>query len=193
MIKEIVLVSSNTHKILEYQHKLQPMICIPYESLIGHIDIEEVGTTFKENAYLKASIVHQRTKRPCIADDSGLLVKALPNQLGVRSRRFSIEMTDESNNQLLLNKLKGIKERKATFMTVICFIDESSKPHYFQGELHGRIVDVPRGQFGFGYDPIFEIEGTSLTLAELTLEEKNQYSHRAKAIEALKKELMVCI
>ena len=193
MIKDIVLVSSNTHKISEYQHKLLPMKCIPYESLIGHIDIEEVGETFQENAYLKASMVHQLTKLPCIADDSGLLVESLPNQLGVYSRRFSIEMSDESNNRLLLSKLKGIKDRNAKFVTVICYIDESSKPHYFQGELHGSIVEVARGHHGFGYDSVFEIEGTNLTLAELTLEEKNRYSHRAKAIEALKKELIVCI
>lgn len=188
-MKELIIVSENTGKIKEYQDKLKPIKCIPYQSLVAIKAIEETGLTFKENAYIKAKAVFDHINRPCIGDDSGLVVEALPNQLGVHSKRFSKQATTASNNQLLLEKLKGIDNRKASFHTVICLLVPGQEPRYYEGTLHGRITHQARGESGFGYDPLFEVSSTHKTLAELSLKEKNALSHRARAIEKLMEDL----
>jgi XTP/dITP diphosphohydrolase len=188
-MKELIIVSENLGKIKEYQDKLKPIKCIPYQSLLNISSIEETGQTFKENAYIKAKAVFDQINRPCIGDDSGLIVDALPNQLGVHSKRFSKQATTEANNKLLLEKLKGIDNRKASFHTVICLLVPDQEPRFYEGSLHGHITLQARGQSGFGYDPLFEIPSTHKTLAELTLEEKNALSHRARAIEKLMEDL----
>jgi XTP/dITP diphosphohydrolase len=188
-MEQVIIVSSNSGKLKEYQDKLKPIECIPYQSLFSDLEIEETGATFKENAYLKAMAVYKKSHLPCIADDSGLIVEALPNELGVHSKRFSKEMTDEANNQLLLHKLKNINNRKAYFHTTICLIEPGKEPRYYEGNLYGHIIDAPRGNHGFGYDPLFQVDELNITLAECTLSQKNLISHRSKALDQLIKDI----
>lgn len=185
IMKTIIIVSNNPGKLKEYQDKLKGIKCIPYGELFPNIEIEETANTFAGNAYIKASTIAKLTDLACVADDSGLVVEALPNELGVHSKRFSNSMTDEDNNRLLLEKLKVKTNRSAYFHSTICLIDESKKSWFFTGELTGHILKEPRGTSGFGYDPLFEVDGLNQTLAELTLAQKNIYSHRAKAIDRL--------
>ena len=151
----------------------------------------EEGKTFPENARIKALHYAAAQKVLCIADDSGLAVEALGGRPGVRSARYSgPDATDESNNALLLEDLKPHpRPWKAAFVCVaVCglpgrVIAEAT------GRIAGEIVPAPRGQGGFGYDPIFLVEGTGKTMAELSTEEKNRISHRGQAIRQLIKEL----
>jgi len=184
-MKEIIIVSDNPGKIKEYQDKLKHYKLIPYKDILPIDYIPEEETTFKGNAYVKADTVFRMLNKPCIADDSGLLVETLPNDLGVHSKRFSEEMTDEANNALLLEKLKDKDNRNAKFVTVICLLLPGYQPKFFKGELLGEILTGPRGKQGFGYDPLFYIKSLDKTLAEMTTKEKNIHSHRAKAIENL--------
>lgn len=184
-MKEIIIVSDNPGKIKEYQDKLKDFKLIPYKELLPIEYIPENEPTFKGNAFIKADTVFRMLKKPCIADDSGLLVEALPNELGVHSKRFSEEMTDVANNALLLEKLKNVKNRNAKFVTMICLIIPGYDPRFYEGELPGEILSQPRGDQGFGYDPLFYIKDLDKTLAEMNTKEKNKHSHRAKAIEHL--------
>ncbi|QLY39740.1 RdgB/HAM1 family non-canonical purine NTP pyrophosphatase [Hujiaoplasma nucleasis] len=186
---EIIIVSDNPGKIKEYQDKLKPIKLIPYKNILPIEDIPETGKTFRQNAFLKADTVHRMTNKACIADDSGLVVESLPDELGVHSKRFSIQMTDEANNKLLIKKLKGIENRKAYFHTSICLILPFEKPRFYEGQVHGEIIDQPQGHHGFGYDPIFKINELNQTLAQLDIQEKNKFSHRAKAMDLLIKDL----
>lgn len=188
-MKQVIIVSSNPGKLKEYQDKLQGIECIPYQSLYPNLDIEETGNTFKENALIKANALAKVSHLPCIADDSGLIVDALPNELGVHSKRFSKEMTDEKNNQLLLKKLETKSNRQAHFHTTICLIIPEEKPRFYEGNLYGEILKTPRGHNGFGYDPLFYIKELDKTLAECHLAEKNEISHRAQAILKLQEDL----
>lgn len=186
---EIIIVSDNPGKIKEYQDKLKPIKLIPYKNILPIEDIPETGKTFRQNAFLKADTVHRMTNKACIADDSGLVVESLPDELGVHSKRFSIQMTDEANNKLLIKKLKGIENRKAYFHTSICLILPFEKPRFYEGQVHGEIIDQSQGHHGFGYDPIFKINELNQTLAQLDIQEKNKFSHRAKAMDLLIKDL----
>jgi XTP/dITP diphosphohydrolase len=188
-MKEIIIVSDNPGKIKEYQDKLKQYKLIPYKDLLPIEYIPEDEPTFKGNAFIKADTVFRMLKKPCIADDSGLLVDALPNKLGVHSKRFSEDMTTESNNALLLDKLKDEQNRSAKFVTVICLLMPGYQPRYYRGELTGEILKQPKGNKGFGYDPLFYIKELDKTLAEMSTQEKNKYSHRAKAIENLLKDI----
>lgn len=187
-MKSIVIASDNLNKIKEYQDKLIDIMLIPYKNLVD-IEIIESGNTFKENALIKAKTVALATNKTSIGDDSGIIVNALPNELGVFSKRFSKAKTTSSNNQLLLEKLKDKTNRSAQFITVICLYIPGEKPRFYQGKLLGEILDKPRGNNGFGYDPLFYLKTKNKTLAELSLSEKNKLSHRAKAIDKLKKDL----
>lgn len=188
-MKDLILVSDNPDKLKEYQAKLSQYKLIPYKEIIAIESNEESGNTFKENAYLKAQTIFKFIQKPCLADDSGILVESLPNELGVHSRRFSNEMTDISNNALLIDKLKGKDNRKAKFVSTICLIIPGLNPRFYRGEIQGLILEEARGKQGFGYDPLFFIPEINKTMAQLTLEEKNKISHRAKAIEKLLEDL----
>lgn len=188
-MKQLVIVSSNPGKLKEYQDKLNHIECIPYKVLFPNIDIEETGLTFEENALIKAMSVANQCNLACVADDSGLIVDALPGELGIHSKRFSKEMTDEKNNKLLLEKLRGVVERGAHFHTSICLVVPGEKPKYYSGDLYGEILKSPRGHYGFGYDPLFYCTDLKKTLAECSLSEKNQISHRSRAIEKLLKDI----
>ncbi|SHG80431.1 XTP/dITP diphosphohydrolase [Thermosyntropha lipolytica DSM 11003] len=148
-------------------------------------EIEEDGTTFEANAVKKASITAALTGYICLADDSGLVVDALDGKPGVYSARFAGEgATDEQNNRKLLQLLKGIPEerRTARFVCVIAICTPEGETFTVRGECEGRIAFYPRGEKGFGYDPLFIPCGYQVTFAELSGEEKSRISHRGKAL-----------
>jgi XTP/dITP diphosphohydrolase len=148
-------------------------------------DIEENGLTLKENASLKARHIYLKYHYNCFADDTGLIVEALNGEPGVHSARYAGEQKNDNDNiALLLKNMAGIKGRKAHFETVICLMLEGIA-YYFTGVLDGKIINEPLGDKGFGYDPIFMPDGYDITLAQMTLEQKNKISHRAKAFEEL--------
>lgn len=151
-------------------------------------EIEEDGTTYSENALIKARIVFERTNLPVLSDDSGLEVVSLNFQPGVRSARFAGEPVNYlANNKKLLSLLKDVpeSERKARFICVVVFKNKL-KEEITEGICAGRIASEPRGEGGFGYDPLFIPEGYQLTFAEINQSIKNKISHRAKAIEKIK-------
>lgn len=148
----------------------------------------EDGKSFRENALKKARTVFEATGLPTIADDSGLEVDALDNAPGVYSARYAGESaTDEDNCRKLLKELEGVapEERTARFVCALAYKDGRGE-EVFDGELRGRIAARPRGRNGFGYDPVFEIEGVKRTSAELSGDEKNAISHRAEALKRFK-------
>lgn len=149
-------------------------------------DIPETGSTFKENALLKATFVWERFQIPCFADDSGLEVEALNGAPGVFSARYAgPEANSERNMNKLLEALSGIENRKARFVTTIALVGLEPNPVFFEGEISGHILHEKRGHLGFGYDPLFVPEAYDLSFAEMASEEKNQISHRSKAVAKL--------
>ncbi len=148
---------------------------------------EENGDTFEANALIKARYYHQQYRLPVIADDAGLVVPALNNEPGVFSARYAgAAATDEQNNQKLLNRIReqGLARPATYFPAVVVFIDPD-ETHIFEGRCHGIITEEPRGENGFGYDPLFEIEEKACTFAEMDLNLKNSISHRSKAFASL--------
>lgn len=149
-------------------------------------EIPETGNTFKENALQKVTFLHDKLKCNCFADDSGLSVDALNGEPGVFSARYAGEPSDmQRNTEKLLKNLENQSNRKAQFTTVIAVI-LNNKTHFFEGVIHGTITDTPRGDGGFGYDPIFIPNGYDKTFAELPAEIKNKISHRAIAMNKFK-------
>ena len=183
---EIILASNNQNKLREMKEKLLPLgFLVMSQAEAGcNIDVEETGTTFKENAEIKAEAIYKALNKPVIADDSGLVVDALDGKPGVYSHRFAGEnATDADRIQKILTMLKDIPEEKRTahFECCICYIDASGKKSFFEGRAEGSIGFEPKGNNGFGYDPIFIYEGR--TFAERTADEKNAVSHRGRAVE----------
>lgn len=179
-----VFASKNEHKVSEIRALLPDRITLQSLNDIGwDADIEETGETLEANAVIKAKTVFVATGIPCFADDSGLEVAALNGRPGVHSARYAgPEKSDFNNCQKLLSELKGMENRKAKFKTVIAYVDDQGS-HLFAGEVHGAIIHEFRGTMGFGYDPLFVPDGWNLTFAEVTKDEKNNVSHRAKAFE----------
>lgn len=182
---KLIFASQNQNKLKEVKNTLPSfnITSLEEENITGHI--AETGSTLKENAQIKAQTIWEKTGANCFADDTGLLVEALENRPGVYSARYAGEgCTAMDNMQLVLNQLKGKSNRKARFITCICLIWEG-KTYFFEGLLKGEILSYLSGNDGFGYDPIFRPEGYSLSLAEISLEEKNKISHRGIALRAL--------
>ena len=180
-----VLATNNPGKIQEMREIL-PNLGIEFltRNDVGiDIEIEETGTTFKENALLKADKICSLSGLPAIADDSGLMVDALCGEPGVYTSSFGGNGLSASERcEYLLNKLKGVKQRSAKFVCTIVCVFPNGETVSAQGECLGRIADAPAGSGGFGYDPIFIAEGYDKTMAELTSEEKNMLSHRGAAL-----------
>ncbi len=188
-ITRLVFATNNAHKIEEAQAivagKLQ---LISLKEAGFDIDVDETGSTFHENAYLKAQAVFEATGLPCVADDSGLCVDVLNGAPGVYSARYAGEPVSHSaNNVKLLAALEGEEYRNASFRTVLCVmgLDVSQRPLYFEGKVDGEILKQASGSDGFGYDPIFQPKGFVNTFAEMSAQQKNALSHRGKAFEQL--------
>lgn len=188
MNKRIILASNNKNKIKEISEILSPLgyEVVSQRDAGAELDVEETGTTFSENAALKARAVYNICRMPVIADDSGLEVEFLSGAPGVYSHRYAGEnASDADRNAKLLKELEGVGDEKrgAKFTCVICFIDENGSEKLIRGECCGKIGYEPLGDNGFGYDPVFMYGGRSF--AQITAEEKNRISHRAKALEGL--------
>lgn len=186
--KRIILASNNKNKLREIKEILTPLGYEVISQKEAGIDIEaeETGKTFKENACLKAQAIYQLSRTAVIADDSGLEVDYLNGAPGVYSHRYAGEgASDADRYNKLLSELKDIPDEKrgAAFVCVICFIDEKGAEQYARGECRGKIGYEPKGENGFGYDPVF-IYGNK-SFAEISPDEKNKISHRAKALEKL--------
>jgi XTP/dITP diphosphohydrolase len=191
---QIVLASGNAGKLREIESILAdlPVTVVP-QSAFGVSDAEETGSTFLDNALLKARRAATATGLPAIADDSGLVVDALGGRPGVYSARYAgPDAGDEANNRRLLEELAGVPdaERGAAFRCVACYVTPGGgEPVVAEGEWRGRILDAPRGAGGFGYDPVFHVPEHGMSSAELTPAEKNRLSHRGKAFRELARQL----
>ncbi|MEX2597522.1 MAG: RdgB/HAM1 family non-canonical purine NTP pyrophosphatase [Salibacteraceae bacterium] len=183
---KLIFASGNAHKLTELKLKAPKGIQIQSMREIGFEDeIEEPGETLEENARIKAQFIFDQFGENCFAGDSGLEIEALNNRPGVISARYAGDgCTFDDNNNKVLHELKGVENRKAKFRTVIHLILDGT--HYtFQGSIEGNIIDEKAGEEGFGYDPIFIPEGYDKTFAQMTINEKNKISHRAKAVDEL--------
>lgn len=183
---QLVFATNNRHKLDEVAAKVGDKIELLTLSDIGCTDdIEETGTTFHENASIKSHYIFEKYKLNCFGDDSGLEIDALNGEPGVYSARYAGEHGNHAANiEKVLHNLSGQTNRKARFRTVISLL-WNGKEHFFEGAVEGTIRTELSGTEGFGYDPIFEPEGYNVTFAEMSMEQKNSISHRAKAMEQL--------
>ncbi len=183
---KIVFATNNKHKLEEVSAILGPDFELKTPAGCGITeDIPETQETLEGNALQKARYIHDRTGQNCFADDTGLEVAALGGAPGVRSARYAGDQHDfDENMALLLRNLEGQADRSARFRTVIALI-LGEKEYLFDGIVNGRIIAEYRGKGGFGYDPVFIPDGCSETFAEMSTEQKNAISHRARAVEKL--------
>ena len=183
---KLVFASQNAHKAAEIQTVIPSEISICTLTELGITeDIPETAATLEGNALMKMEYLIARLNLPCFADDTGLEIDALHGEPGVYSARYAGEQRNSVDNmQLVLEKLTGEPNRKARFRTVIALWWEGNS-HLFEGIVEGTITNAPVGNQGFGYDPIFQPAGSTKTFAEMTMEEKNQWSHRARAVQQL--------
>lgn len=190
-----VLASKNTKKLAEMQTILgEQGVQVLSQAQAGvDLDPEETGTTFEENAIIKAKAVAEASGLPAIADDSGLMVDALDGAPGVYSARYggSHALSDEYRWKLLLKNMEGMEQRAAKYVSVIAAVFPDGRVLTARGECHGEIAESPRGTGGFGYDPIFRLPD-GRHMAEISIEEKNRISHRAIALAEMQKKLMEC-
>ncbi|MDP2182794.1 MAG: RdgB/HAM1 family non-canonical purine NTP pyrophosphatase [Actinomycetota bacterium] len=189
-VKRVVVATSNRHKVEEIAAALAytGWSFVAASNLCGWESPPETGETFEENALIKAHAAHDLFGMPTLADDSGLEVDALDGAPGVHSSRYAGECaTDALNNERLLTALFGIpaKDRTARFRSVIAFVDGDGEPVLASGACEGRVAEAPRGDLGFGYDPLFLPDAApGRTMAELEMSEKNAISHRGAALRA---------
>lgn len=182
----IIFATNNLHKIEEIKKIVPPNFHVITLKEAGiNQDIPEPYNTLEENASAKSSVIHQLTQQNCFSEDTGLEVTALNGAPGVKSARYAGEGRNfEENIQKLLHNLHGKTDRSARFRTVISLI-WNKEEHYFEGICGGNIIGAPRGEQGFGYDPVFVPDGSNKTFAEMNLDEKNLFSHRRKATDKL--------
>lgn len=185
---KIILASNNKNKLRELKEKLNKFkIEVISQKEAGYdIEVDETGTTFEENAILKAEAIYKLSGKPVIAEDSGLEVDYLDGMPGVYSHRFAGEnATDEDRVNKILSLMEGVSEEKRTarFKCVACFIDKDGERHIFEGTTEGKIAESAIGKNGFAYDPIFICE-LGKTFAEVSSEEKNMISHRGRMIDS---------
>jgi len=194
MISKLLLATNNKDKVTEIRNLLMDT-CIHVLTLSDlnlNIDVEEDKDTLEGNALKKAEEIYKVTDIPCSADDTGLFVNALNGEPGVFSSRYAGENASYSDNRIkLLRNLQGVPEdyRNAFFKTVVCFYYGKNNFMFFEGICKGHITIQERGEKGFGYDAIFQPEGFDRTFAELSIGEKNNISHRAKAFIKFKEYL----
>lgn len=187
---KIVLASNNSHKLGEMQAILAAlgMEVVAQQELGLNLSPEETGSTFEENSYIKAKAVLDACGLPAIADDSGLMVDVLGGAPGIHSARFGGAecKTDRDRLEYLLRQMQNVpqEERGAKFVSVITLLTPDGRKIVARGECPGRILFAPQGENGFGYDPVFYVPQSGCTFAQLTPEQKNQISHRARALQA---------
>lgn len=183
---KLILASNNKDKLREFRQLTADMdVEIVSQREAGYIlDVEETGTTFAENSYLKAHAVTELSGLPAVADDSGLVVDALGGEPGIYSARYGLghDASDADRYNYLLKKLGDEKDRSARFVCAICCTFPNGDVITSYGEFEGDILYGPRGENGFGYDPIFQPDGYEISSAEMTPEQKNAVSHRGKAM-----------
>ena len=184
-MNQLILATHNDHKAKEFRDIL-PQYSVQTLADLGHDDeIKETATSLEGNSFIKAETVFKRYGHVVISDDSGLEVDALNGAPGVYSARYAGDpRNDQRNTEKLLYELQGASNRKAKFRTVITLMNTENS-FQFEGIVKGTIAKSPRGEAGFGYDPVFIPEGVQQTFAELAANEKNKISHRANAIEKL--------
>ena len=195
MMEELVLASGNKGKLAEFQRLLEGLD-VQIHSMKEYPEIGEIvedGSTFAENALIKARAVCKATGKPAMADDSGLAVDALNGAPGIYSARFAGEQrSDADNNAKVLQLLEGVEDSKRTarFFCVIAIVLPDGREYTVEGTCEGTILHALQGEGGFGYDPLFYVESLDKTFAELTMEEKNRISHRGhanrKAVEIIR-------
>lgn len=190
IMDRFVVASHNKKKLNELTRILEPMgfkVLCPDDIEGGVPDVEENGKSFIENALLKARSACSHTGLPAVADDSGLCVDALNGAPGIYSARFAGTGKDADNNKLLLEKLNGIKNRKAEFVSTIACVFPDGREFTVTGKCPGEILESPKGNGGFGYDPLFMTEWGCF--GTMTAEEKDKVSHRARAIAKFSEKL----
>ncbi|MBQ1989551.1 MAG: RdgB/HAM1 family non-canonical purine NTP pyrophosphatase [Rikenellaceae bacterium] len=183
---KLIFATNNAHKLAEVQAVLGDgyELVTPRQMGITE-DIPETASTLEGNARQKARYLYERTGLDCFADDTGLEVDALDGAPGVHSARYATDGHDfEANTRLLLHNMEGKEDRRARFRTAIILI-EGGEEHLFEGRAEGEITCEPAGCGGFGYDPVFRPEGYEQTFAEMSADEKNAISHRARAVAKL--------
>ena len=192
---KVVLASKNPHKLIEISKITEKfgMELILQSQLGVDIDVEETGTTFEENSFLKAEAVMKATGLPALADDSGIVVDALNGEPGVYSARYGFDesLDDWGRLELLLKNTENVPDgqRQAQFVCVITMVTPEGQTIQARGEIHGELTREPRGENGFGYDPIFYYPPYGKTTAEMAPEEKNAVSHRGNALRVLNDKL----
>ena len=190
---KFVLASKNPKKLKELNAILSDLgIEVISEAEAGvDVEVEETGTTFAENSFLKADAVCKASSLPAIADDSGLCVDALNGAPGVYSARYGgPELDDVGRYRLLLQNMRGMMDRRCKFVSAICCVFPNGDQVTAVGECHGTLAYAPQGTDGFGYDPIFFVPEQKKTFAQLTPEEKNAVSHRGNALREFKTNLV---
>ena len=187
-MKEIIVASTNQGKIKEIKAMLKDIdieVLSMKDVLEQELEIEETGTTFKENALIKAQTIANIVNKPVLADDSGLEVDALDKQPGIYSARFlGADTSYNIKNQYIIDALQD-KERTARFVCALALVIPGQEPILIEETMEGLINDKIEGANGFGYDPIFYFPPCQMTSAMMSMEEKNKYSHRAKALKKL--------
>ena len=186
---KVVLASKNRHKLEEISKITEKfdMELVLQSELGVDIDVEETGTTFEENSFLKAEAVMKATGLPALADDSGIAVDALNGEPGVYSARYGFDesLDDWGRLELLLRNTEHVPDgqRQAQFVCVITMVTPDGQTIQARGEIHGELTRAPKGENGFGYDPIFYYPPLGMTTAELSPEVKNSVSHRGNALK----------
>jgi len=187
---KVVLASKNAHKLVEISKITEKFgMELVLQSELGlDLDVEENGTTFEENSFIKAQAVMQASGLPALADDSGIAVDALNGEPGIYSARYGFDdsLDDRGRLELLLKNTEHVPDgqRQAQFVCVITMVTPEGECIQARGEIHGELTRAPRGENGFGYDPIFYYPPLGKTTAELSAEQKNEVSHRANALKA---------
>lgn len=189
---KILVATSNQGKLKEINRILGDTFCAVSmrDEGITDDDVVENGSTFAENAYIKAMAAHLKSGLPALADDSGLAVDALGGAPGINSARYcGRHGDDDANNALLLKNMEGNPNRAARFVCSICFVKQDGTAVYGYGEVLGHLLDAPHGSGGFGYDPLFYCDEIGKSFGIASPEEKNSVSHRARALSDLKSKL----
>jgi XTP/dITP diphosphohydrolase len=182
----LIFATNNRNKVAEIQSLVGPnFTIIPLKEAGIDIDIPEPHDQLEANALEKAMTIFNMTQQNCFSEDTGLEILALDGAPGVKSARYAGENCNpQANIDLVLSKMTGVENRTAQFRTVICLIWEN-QTYYFEGICKGQILNNMQGENGFGYDPIFVPDGASKSFASMTMDEKNQFSHRKKAVTQL--------